>query len=129
MRRIRLPGHLRGISGDYDIEGWVDGTCPLEEYFEYVHPMAVKLDGKEFDDPGRRDGIIINVIAQLIDEDGALEDYCFANRIATHDLNQEGAMRGPTEAAAVSSFAGTERDARLAPREPAADNPEEHTDG
>lgn len=99
---MRMPSHLRKFSQGYALEDWVDKDCPLADYFELLHPLAGRLDLRAFRDVSAAEKILVNLAANILDEDGLLEDYVLGVQpLNFHDLSQPGAMAPVCEAAGI----------------------------
>jgi hypothetical protein len=100
---MRMPSHLRKFSQGYNLEHWVDGPCPLEQFFKELHPLAGQLDQRVFVEPSAPEAILVNLVAHILDAEGSLEDYVFGVHppLTFHDLSEEGAMAPVCEAVAI----------------------------
>jgi hypothetical protein len=91
---IRVPSHLRLHVANYDLEGWVDGDCPLEEHFKTIELLEDRLN-QGHHTPGDtkvRDAALVALIAICLDEEMELENHVINSGVTGYDLTKEGAF-------------------------------------
>jgi len=98
-----MPGHLRAIARDYSLEDWVDRYCQLETYYETVHMLAerLKTSHKKHNEDDPPEQILVNLVAQFLLADGALEDYVIENPLSGYDDKDPAVLSSIHEATAI----------------------------
>jgi hypothetical protein len=98
-----MPSHLRKYSQGYDLERWVERDCALAGFLEVLHDLAARLNHREFIESTASEKILVNLVANILDAEGSLEDYVFGVHppLDFHKLDSPGAMAPVCEAAAI----------------------------